>query len=139
NRRGGHDQQVWYANVLCGTAAQRYALTHAETMLLVDDDQPQTRKLEFVLDERLGADERVQSTAGGVSVDSRSLFALDAAGEQAQRRPPTQCGLELRPGGLEQSTQCSEVLLGENLRRGHQRALIAIRQRVHQAHRRDGR
>ena len=31
------------------------------------------------------------------------------------------------------------MLLGENLRGGHQRALVAIRQRVHQGHRRDGR
>src|SRR5207302_1723583 len=70
--------------------------------------------------------------------DARSLFALDATGEQAQGRPPTQHCLELRPRRLEQATQRGEVLLGENLGRRHQRALVAVCQCVDQTNRRDG-
>src|SRR5258708_9043317 len=102
-------------------------------MLLVDDDQPQSSKFEFVLDQRLGADEGVESTAGGVRVDARSLFAPDAARQQANGRSTAQNGLELRPGSLEQAAPRCKMLLAQDLGRPHPRTLVAVGQRIAQA------
>ena len=115
-----------------GPLTQRDALADPEAVLLVHDHQPKLRKLEPVLDQRLGTDENVQRAASGVSVGARAVFALHAAGEQTKRRLPTKRVLELRAGAPEQSAQSRKVLLGQNLRGCHERTLQTVGERIEQ-------
>ena len=61
-------------------AAQRETLIHAETMLLVDDHQPQFAKRDVCLKQRMGADNQLSFTAPRGFERLTLRFSLEAAG-----------------------------------------------------------
>jgi hypothetical protein len=100
--------------ILC----QRAPLLDAEAMLLVDDRDREVRQLDVLLDQRVRAD------------DDRRVRAA-AHGPRQQRDADAQLGADRLDG--------EEVLLGERLRRRHQRALSPGLDRTQERVQRDDR
>ena len=84
-------------------------------MLLVDDDEAEPAELDGILEERVRADEEVDAAAGERVEDLRPGLALHAARQEL--------GAEARLA--EDAEDRREVLLGEDLGRGHERRLPA--------------
>ena len=102
----------------CALLAQGGALHHAEAVLLVDHGQPQPLELDAVLDERMRADDD-----GGLRRwRARSRAAARSFGRLAARQQD-----RLQPKRRQQRAQAAIVLLGQDLGRGHQGALVAVR------------
>jgi len=101
-------------------------LEHAEAVLLVDDGEPEPPEAHPLLDERVRADDERYAAVRDAGDRIAPRLALDAAGEQprldAERRE------ERRDG--------RQVLLGQELRRRHERGLAA---RLDRAERREQR
>ena len=113
DRRRGHQQHVRRA--AAGLRLERAALVHPEPVLLVDDDEAEVRERDRVLDERVGADDDARLARR----DRLERLGLHVGLERAgQQRHPEPDALEQRADGL-------EVLAGEQVGRGQERALEA--------------
>ena len=95
--------------------AQCQPLLHAETVLLVDDDQPQALEHHRVLEQGVGAHHQGAAAFGQGRQGLPARLGADAAGQpvhvDAQRRQPV--------------AEIGQVLLGEQFRGRHQRHLVA--------------
>ena len=122
-----------------GLLPQGGALLHAEAVLLVDHDDAEAVEGDALLDQRVGADGEVDRAVGEPAEDALALGAGDAVGEQLHaQRPIGEQAVALRRD-LEVGQQRLDpggVLLGEDLGRCHQRALVPTFHRRQQ--RRDG-
>ncbi len=85
-------------------------------MLLVHDDQPGTRELDFIFDERVGPDHQLHVVVGNVAAGIALLFVVERAGEQG----------DAVAGGLKQASRREVVLGGQDLGGGHERGLVAV-------------
>ncbi len=99
--------------------AQGQALLDAETVLFIDDHQGQALELHLVLEQRMGAHHH---GAAGSDLLQRTgaRLALELAGQPG----------DLQPQWRQPLAEVEEVLLGENLRGGHQCHLVAGLQRL---------
>ena len=113
DRRGGHVEDVRRAPL-----GERRALLDAEAVLLVDDRDGEVAELEALLDQRVRADDDVRQ---------RRVRRLRRAGHERAG------DAELRTDPFDRE----EVLLGERLRRRHQRALTACLDRAQERVQRD--
>jgi hypothetical protein len=113
-RNGGrrHDQKVRGAP---GLRLKRQALVHAETVLLVDDDEAQIPERHIVLEQRMGAGHDLSLARCDARQDLFPRLSLLAAREQ--RDANARRIAELRQGRM--------VLAREDFGRHHQRALSA--------------
>ena len=109
DRRRGQHQHV----DRLALARKREALVHAEAVLLVDDRERQVMKLDFVLEQRMGADQQVEVAGNESCQDFAAFLAALAAGED--RKPQPGCRGERRHGLV--------VLAREDLGRRHQGGL----------------
>ena len=121
DRRRRHVQGVRRA-LRARLGIQRGPLPDAEAVLLVDDGDRQTREPDGLLDQRVGADDQRQLSGR----ELREQVRPPARGRRTREQPN---GHEL-PG--QKRLNRREVLLGERLRRGHQRALEALLDRPQQ-------
>ena len=111
------------------TLAEGGALLDAEAVLLVDDRHGEVGELDLTLDERVRPDGDPDVAGGDELVDGAALARRQA------RREQRDADAELRAELLDRE----EVLLGERLGRGHQRALPARLHGPEQRVQRDGR
>ena len=113
NRRGRHHQQVWLHRLVAQLAAQRQTLGHAKAVLLVDDGQRQVLEMHLLLDDGVGAHHQLCLAAFHHGQHVTPLLGLlrtgQPSGGNAQRFEP--------------ADEFAKVLLGQNFRGGHQRAL----------------
>ena len=94
---------------------QRQAFAHAEAMLLVDHRERERLEDHVVLDQRMGADQKIDLAGRKPRQDIAALLALFAAGED---RDPQTRTLGQRRDGL-------DVLAREDFGRRHQCGLLA--------------
>ena len=94
---------------------QRQPLAHAEAMLLVDHGQRQRLEDDVVLDQRVGADQKIDLAGFEPRQDIAPLLALFAAGEDR----------DAQAGALGQRRDGLDVLARQNFGRRHQRGLLA--------------
>ena len=110
---GGHDQHVGRPP---GLGGQGRALGHPEAVLLVGDGQGQVGKHHPLAQQGVGADHQIHLPRRQGGVELLPGLPLHRAGEQAHPHP---CPPQQRGQG-------AEVLLGQQLRGGHQGALAAV-------------
>ena len=121
-----HHQHMRHAGAF---APEACALHHAEAVLLVDHHHPQRAKLHIVLDQRMSANEDVQTPGHQFLMDQIALFLAGGSGEEAHIDAERSRHLAYR----------FEMLGGEDLRRGHQARLEAVVERhEHRHERHDG-
>lgn len=65
-----------------GNALQGQALNHPETMLFVDDTQGHARHVHAFLDQRVGADDHLNTTFGDLIEGSVAFFGRQRSGHQ---------------------------------------------------------
>ena len=92
------------------------ALSHAEPVLLVGDDQAQVGKYRLVRHQGMGADDKIQLSPGDLFPDQGLVFRGQGAGQQPH--PDAQGLQKLRHGGM--------VLLCQDFRGGHHGRLAAV-------------
>ena len=92
------------------------ALLHAETVLLVDHGKAEALEAHRLLDQRVRAHDEPRPAAGD-ALAGRRLFGAGQA-------PDQELGPEAH--GLQQAREGVVVLLGEQLRRRHDRGLVAV-------------
>ena len=109
--RGRHDQKIDGLRL----GGERHALVHAEAMLLVDHGEREIGELDFLLDQRVRADDELDRTIGQALHRLLLLLLPVAAGQQGERHAG-RLG-ERRDGGV--------VLARQQLGRRHQRGLRA--------------
>ena len=124
DRRRGHVEDV-----RAPPLGERGPLLDAEAVLLVDDGDREVGELDLALDQRVRADGDADVTRRDELVRGTALARGDARREQ--RDPDAELGAE--------PLDREEVLLGERLRRRHQRALAAALDRPEQRVERDRR
>jgi hypothetical protein len=107
-------------------AVERAALVDPEAVLLVDDGDGQAVELHRLLDQRVRAHQQLQLAAGELAEEVGAAPARGRAREQRR----------LHELARHQRLERGEVLLGERLRRSHQRRLRAGLDRAQ--HRVDG-
>ena len=112
--RRRHQQHVRRAPV--GLGLERVALFDPESMLFVDDDEPEVAEADRVLDQRVRPDHDRRLSRGDVAERLGPAVRLERPGQQGHADP--EIGQQ-RPDGL-------EVLAGEKVRRGQQRALQPV-------------
>ena len=116
NGRRGHHQHVGLR--LVGLLHQPEALQHAEAVLLVDDDEAETVELDFLFNQRMGADDQLRLAA----IDEAAVGALavfvERAGEQHD-------AIAAR-GALKQLARGEKMLRGQDLSGRHERGLVAV-------------
>jgi hypothetical protein len=128
DRRGGHVQHV-RGQRRRRLAVERAALVDAEAVLLVDHDDREAVELDGGLDQRVRADEQPQLAGGELAEQVGAARRGRRAGQQRR----------LHQLARHQLLQRREVLLGERLRRRHQRGLRAALDRAqHRVERDDG-
>ena len=115
DRRRGHVQHV-RGQPGRGLGVQRRALAHAEAVLLVDDGDREVGEHDGVLDERVRPDDERQLARRELAQRVGAPPGGGGAGEQRRG--------DERPG--HERLQRREVLLGERLRRRHERRLAAV-------------
>ena len=96
--------------------SQRRALDDAETVLLVDDGEAQRSEVDGALHQRVRADDQIDVARRKAREQIAPLQAGRRAGDE----------LDAKARFLQQLSQAEEVLLGENLRRRHERHLQAV-------------
>ncbi len=106
--------------------AQRQTLMHPETMLLVDDRQPQSREAHALLHQRVRADDH-RGTRCDPLQRRLARTPLHLAGQPG----------DLEPQRLEPGAQVEQMLLGQQFGGRHQRHLVAGRDRDQGSPRRD--
>jgi len=114
----GHHQGVG----LRAFGPQLCPLPHAEAVLLINDDQAEAMESNALLDESVSAHRDLRSARGNAVVGAFPILGAQRPSEQ----------LDLHAQRLQQMREHQVVLLGQQLRRGHQRALVAVLQRDHQ-------
>ena len=124
NRCRRHDQAVGKAAV-APDRGERGALQHAEAVLLVDDRKDEVAKLHVALDERVGSDDEIELAEGEQSAHGPDL------GPRQRRCQQTDPQLRLRSEALHELRERAEMLLGQQLGRGHQRRLATARRDRH--------
>ena len=128
DRRRGHVQHV-RGEAVRRLAVERAALVDAEAVLLVDDRDREPVEGDAALDQRVGADQQLQL--------ARRELAQQVRAARRGRRAGQQRGLDQL--ARHQRLERGEVLLGERLRRRHQRRLGAVLDRPqHRVERDDG-
>ncbi len=115
--------------------AEAFALEHAETVLLVDDDEAQIAEADRFLDQRVRADDDVRRTRGETALDLIGFRARGRSCEQRHRRHPELSGLagvvlQVRVERDQEPRDAFEVLAREHFGRHHERALPAVAQHV---------
>ena len=119
--------------VMCSTCgvvrAERAPLLDAEAVLLVHDGDGERAELDLLLDERMRADRDVGLAARQPVADGAALRGRHGAREQ----------LAADAEVVADSLDGEEVLLGQGLRRRHQRALVAVLDRPQERVERDDR
>ena len=111
DRRRGQVQDVRAASL-----DERASLADAEAVLLVDDGDGEVVEVDLLLDERVRAD------------DELGVARRDAAAGPPRARVARSELVSRRHADAERRTELvdrQEVLLGERLRRGHERSLVA--------------
>ena len=122
DRRRGHVQDVGCEARAC-LAVERRALAHAEAVLLVDDRERQPARSDRILDQRVGADQQAKLAGGEPLEHVAPLTGRGRAGQEPDRRAqPGRLGAREEIGWHE-ALDRRVVLLGERLRRRHQRRL----------------
>jgi hypothetical protein len=111
DRRGGEHQHVDRLALLC----QRQPLMHAEAMLLVDDGEREIVERNFLLEQRVGADQEIDVAKRQPVENSLAFAAALAAGEDG----------DAQAGGLGQRRDGLEMLAGEDFGRRHERRLAS--------------
>ena len=112
-----------------GLAAELQALRDAETVLLVDDREPQARQQDLVLEQRVRADREHR-----VAARDRRERLLPRLGRQAAGQPR-----ELDGQAVEPMRELAEVLLGQDFGGRHERDLPSGLDRLQRGQRRDDR
>src|SRR5262249_46816977 len=79
DRSGGHDQRVRLGLTFFH---EPEALHHAETVLLVHDDQAKVVELNLFLDQRVRADHQIYIALGDMSAGAAFAFVVERAGQQ---------------------------------------------------------
>ena len=110
DRRGGHHEHIGPLAL----AAEGGPLGHAEAVLLIHDAEAQPLESHPFLDQRMGADDTADRAARGRREQALPGFAPD--GVRQERDPDLE--------RLQQAPQRQEVLLGQDLRRRHERGLV---------------
>ena len=113
DRRRGHQQDVRRASA--GLGLERVPLADPEAVLLVDDDEAEVAERHGVLDQRVRPHDDRRLPGADVVERLRPWLGLERAGQQRHADPEVR---EQRPERL-------EVLAGEEVGRGEQRALAA--------------
>ena len=108
---------------------ERAPLLDAEPVLLVDDGDGEVAELDLALDQRVRADRDLRLAGRDPAADG----AVVAGGQRTRQQLAGDAELEAEVGDGE------EVLLGERLRRRHQRALAAVLDRAQERVERDDR
>src|SRR3990172_7607194 len=122
--RRRHDEEVRREPLAVGgTLAQGGPLHDAEPVLLIDNGEPEAPEGDPLLDQGVGADGDVHLSGRYRLAQGAFRGAWPGAGEQldAQGRAAAESDLP------EERRQRSVVLLGQNLCRGHEDALVAVR------------
>ncbi len=114
--RRRHHQHVRIA--AAGLLHQREALPYAEAVLLIHDDQAEVGKVDFVLDQRLGADDELGLATQDAAARTALFRGIERAGEQRD--------LVMARGALQQLAGGKVVLCGQDFRWRHQHGLIAV-------------
>ena len=114
--RGGHHQHVRWN---CRFCPKPGALGHAEAVLLIDHHEPELLEHDGILQQRVRTDEDVDVSELQCGEQASPFGGLGASCEQA----------DFQRHLFQHARERDEVLLREDLRRCHQRALIAIVQR----------
>src|SRR5438067_9387009 len=115
DRGCGHHEHIgrWFAR------AQLGALRNTELMLLIDHNEPEVRKRDFVVQQRMCPHDDLGFLARRIDCTleqrQRSAFFLPGGGSQRHAYAER----------LEPAPQDIIMLLRQNLRRGHERGLIA--------------
>ena len=122
NRRGGHEQHVWARTHFKHAGA----LHDSEPVLFVDDSQTQPPERYILLDERMGADSNACLPFRDIR---KNLFAFRLGQSPDKQAYPHAQRVEVL-------AQIGVMLLRQNFRRRHERALVAAIQRM--KHRRNG-
>ncbi len=126
--RNGRRRHHEVVRTLSG-APQLRPLADAEFVLFVDDHEAQIGELHVVLHHSMGPQDDVDLSLGQPVEDLLAIGRLQSAREQ---RPPHTAGLQDGP-------QRPGMLLGEDLRRRHERRLVAVRDaQQHRVDRGDG-
>ena len=122
DRRRGHDEHVG----LVALAAQQLALLDAEPVLLVDHDDPRSRELARLVDQRVRADEDVDRPRAQALGDAPALGRGRAVREQldATGRSPSSEPSSVTVSPSSELAHRELVLLGQHLGRRHERALV---------------
>jgi hypothetical protein len=110
-------------------------------VLLVDDDDAEAGERDALLDQCMCPDRDVDAPVGETVQHVLALRPGDAIGEELDaQRPITEQVARVRHGhSVEHPAHARRVLLGEHLRRRHQRALMAaLHRREHRADRDQG-
>ena len=125
DRRGAHDERVREAALF----GERRALSHAEAVLLVGDDEREPLEFHALAQQRVRADRKLHPAAFQSLERLAPRFLPHAAGDE--RRADA--------AGRKQRGERFEMLRGEDLGRGHQRGLHAVSDHAVAQRRRDGR
>ena len=96
-------------------AAEACPLLDTEPVLLVDDHEPEAAELDALLDERVGADDARGVARRERRAPGRPLARREGRGQQRERHAVR----------LQELAEGHEVLLGQDLRRRHDRRLVA--------------
>ncbi len=102
--------------IVCGFLHQLEALHHAEAVLFVDDDQPQSSELDLLLDQGVSADDQLRVALGDVAADFAFAIFFHRTGEQDD---PVSGVFQNAAGG-------KIMLLGQDFGGRHQRDLVSI-------------
>ena len=126
DRRGGHDQDVGH-RAAARLVAQRRPLLDAEAVLLVDHDRAERGEVDALLDEGVGADGDVDLAGGQPGEDPPAVGRTHLVGQQLDPDRPGAEQRRARVGHLDvgqQGPDAEGVLLGEDLGRRHEGALV---------------
>ena len=125
NRRSSHHQHIRVRNHArrIRLLHQLEPLLHAETMLLVHHHQPQVREVDLLFDQRVRSDGKLSLPAK----DPASSFALSLFVQRArQQRHPVRLARQRRHFLRQQLARAQIMLRRQDLRRCHQRHLVAV-------------
>ena len=112
DRRRRHQEDMRIACLLL----EGFPLEHAESMLFVDDGEPQTVEADLPLDDRMSTHDDVDFTAPDAIEHRLPLLLALLSGQEA----------DLQAHGLHRPPDAQEMLEGEDLGRSHEGRLHAV-------------
>ena len=125
DRRRAHHQLMRSGDLRgLGLLSERQSLLHAEAVLFIDDDQPQSGELHLLLENGMGADDQTGTAALHQLQCRLALPAGLAAGQPGQRDAQR----------LQPVMEFAVMLLGQDLGRRHHRHLPAVFDRLQRGH-----